>query len=48
MLLTAAPGDRVQMDVCKIGAGLYQYTAIEEFWPTIDLGDPELEDRLAE
>ena len=126
------PGDRVQMDVCKIGAGVYQYTAIndcsryqvigvfrrktaastlafldqvveempfsiqriqtdrgqeffayrvqdrlrqwsikfrpirpraphlngkvervqrtalEEFWPTVDLGDPELEDRLAE
>lgn len=24
------PGDRVQMDVCKIGAGLYQYTAIDD------------------
>src|SRR3954452_6611588 len=23
------PGDRIQMDVCKIGPGLYQYTAIE-------------------
>lgn len=24
------PGDRVQMDVCKIGPGLYQYTAIDD------------------
>jgi transposase InsO family protein len=24
------PGDRVQMDVCKIGAHLYQYTAIDD------------------
>lgn len=24
------PGDRVQIDVCKIGAGLYQYTAIDD------------------
>ena len=24
------PGGRVQMDVCKIGAGLYQYTAIDD------------------
>ena len=24
------PGDRVQMDVCKIGVGLYQYTAIDD------------------
>ena len=24
------PGDRVQMDVCKIGAGLYQYTTIDD------------------
>ena len=26
----AVPGDRVQMDVCKIGLGLYQYTAIDD------------------
>ncbi len=26
----ALPGDRVQMDVCKIGAGLYWYTAIDD------------------
>ena len=25
-----------------------QRTALEEFWPTVDLGDPELPDRLAE
>lgn len=24
------PGDRVQMDVCKIGPGLYQYSAIDD------------------
>ena len=24
------PGDRVQMDVCKIGPGCYQYTAIDD------------------
>jgi transposase InsO family protein len=24
------PGDRVQMDTCKIGRGLYQYTAIDD------------------
>lgn len=24
------PGERVQMDVCKIAAGLYQYTAIDD------------------
>lgn len=24
------PGDRVQMDTCKIGKGLYQYTAIDD------------------
>ncbi|UCH81266.1 MAG: IS481 family transposase [Nitrospiraceae bacterium] len=24
------PGDRVQMDTCKIGPGLYQYTAIDD------------------
>jgi len=24
------PGDRVQMDVCKIASGLYQYTAIDD------------------
>ena len=24
------PGDRVQMDVCKIAAGIYQYTAIDD------------------
>lgn len=24
------PGERVQMDVCKIGPGLYQYTAIDD------------------
>lgn len=24
------PGDRVQVDVCKIGPGLYQYTAIDD------------------
>jgi transposase InsO family protein len=24
------PGDRVQMDVCKIAPGLYQYTAIDD------------------
>jgi transposase InsO family protein len=24
------PGDRVQMDVCKIAAGLYQYTAVDD------------------
>jgi transposase InsO family protein len=24
------PGDRVQMDVCKIGPGVYQYTAIDD------------------
>jgi transposase InsO family protein len=24
------PGDRVQMDVCQIGPGLYQYTAIDD------------------
>ena len=26
------PGDRVQMDVCKIGPRLYQYTAIDDCW----------------
>lgn len=24
------PGDRVQLDVCKIGPGLYQYTAVDD------------------
>ncbi len=24
------PGDRVQVDVCKIGPGLYQYTAVDD------------------
>ena len=24
------PGDRVQMDTCKIGPGLYQYTAVDD------------------
>ena len=24
------PGDRIQMDVCKISAGVYQYTAIDD------------------
>ncbi len=24
------PGERVQMDVCKIGTGIYQYTAIDD------------------
>jgi len=24
------PGDRVQMDVCKIAPGIYQYTAIDD------------------
>jgi Integrase core domain. len=24
------PGDRVQMDVCKVAPGLYQYTAIDD------------------
>ncbi len=26
----AVPGDRVQMDVCKVAPGLYQYTAIDD------------------
>ena len=28
--LRPIPGDRVQMDVCKIAPGIYQYTAIDD------------------
>src|SRR5215469_16945895 len=33
------PGDRVQMDVCKIAPALYQYTAIDDCsrWKVLDL-----------
>lgn len=33
------PGDRVQMDTCKIGPGLYQYTAIDDCsrWQVVGL-----------
>lgn len=24
------PGDRIQMDTCKLGPGLYQYTSIDD------------------
>ncbi len=34
------PGDRVQMDTCKIRPGLYQYTAIDDCsrWQVLALG----------
>jgi transposase len=34
------PGDRVQMDVCKIGPGYYQYTAVDDCSRYIGKGRP--------
>jgi len=42
------PGDRVQVDVCKIASAIYQDTAIDEFWPTINPRSADVRERLVE
>jgi hypothetical protein len=45
------PGERVQVDTCKIASGIYQYTAVDDctrYQVLIDFSEDHLRDRLSE